>query len=200
MGYLTPAISNLGNAVTQFNGHDNWDSMLEILNADGRQERFWLDNAGDGSGRIRHTWATTRCDGFAWIQHENFADGFAKEMVVARDSGGRLVVAHIGRDGGFYWKMQITPGGIWTPSWYSKLIDGLQPMAQYENKNFSNLKVEINNDPINYKIKFVLRQNEKDLEIRYFSLLENYSSPINAFICPRGSNFNQTAQYIYNCR
>ncbi len=110
--YFKRGLANGGRPITQFNGYDKWDSMLEILNADGRQERFWLDDNGDGSGKIRHTSATTPCTGFAWVAHSDF-DGYAKEMVLARDSKGRLIVAHIGRDNAFYWRSQFSPGGLW---------------------------------------------------------------------------------------
>ena len=140
-GQYNIALANGGQAVKNFNGYDRWDSMLEISNADGRQERFWLDNNGDGSGRIRHTWATTACTGFAWARHEDFAGGYAKEMVAARTENGNLIVAHIGRDGGFNVRVQLSPGGAWTSGWFNQLNNiGPRPFIG-ANEGFYNLSV-----------------------------------------------------------
>lgn len=109
-------VANSGQPITQFNGYDRWDSMFELVNGQGRTERFWLDNNGDGSGKIRHTYASSRCSGFHWEPHKDFGN-HAQEMVLARDDKMRLVLAQIGKDKAFYWKYQTSKGGGWT-EWY----------------------------------------------------------------------------------
>jgi len=118
--HKTPGEAHSGPpTIVKFNGYDNWDSMQEVYNAYGRQERFWLDRVNESAnyGRIRHTWATTPCSNFAWVGHEDFAGGLAKKLVAARDAQGRLVVVHIGTDDALYWRSQMTPGGAFTSGW-----------------------------------------------------------------------------------
>jgi hypothetical protein len=122
------AVANSGNAIKNFNGYGGWDSMVEILNKDGRQERFWLDSVpGQPYGKIRTTYALSQCTGFAWSVHQDFEGGLAKEMVAARLRDGRLIVAVIGTDGAFYWRTQTNPGSYWTRwnrrSFFEKIKD-----------------------------------------------------------------------------
>jgi len=150
-------VANSGQPITQFNGYDRWDSMFELVNGQGRTERFWLDNNGDGSGKIRHTYASSRCSGFHWEPHKDFGN-HAQEMVLARDDQGRLVLAQIGKDKAFYWKYQTSKGGGWT-EWYKLDYPRL----------FSGLSVTVNN---NYLV-FRARSNNVVYEIGLLSATKN---------------------------
>jgi len=150
-------VANSGQPITQFNGYDRWDSMFELVNGQGRTERFWLDNNGDGSGKIRHTYASSRCSGFHWEPHKDFGN-HAQEMVLARDDKMRLVLAQIGKDKAFYWKYQTSPGGGWT-EWYKLDYPRL----------FSGLSATVNN---NYLV-FRARSNNVVYEIGLLSATNN---------------------------
>jgi len=147
VGYLTPAVGNDGQPVTNFNGYWDMNSRVEILNADGRKELFWLDDGG----KIRHQTATARCNGAIWGAHYDFEDGYAKELVVARDSDGRIVVAHIGRDNALYWRSQLSPGNLYTGGWnrlailwgFSSLSAKIQSFQAPASDSYSQLNYEV---------------------------------------------------------
>jgi hypothetical protein len=195
--YKDSAVANSGKAIKKFNGYDIWDSMLEINNGDGRQERFWLDrvNESDKYGRIRHTWATTACPGFAWVDHEDFESGLAKELVAARDTAGRLVVAHIATNGGFYWRRQISPGGIWSKWWYSDLQDG-RTYKNFDNKDFSELSVERANGVTTDGLQFLVNKGGKEYAIRIYPTSDAYQP--QTIVCPRNKQFIKLPTYFLN--